>query len=127
MLLLDTHFVIWSLSGDKRISRIAMELIANPHQPVKVSLASIWEIAVKLSIGKLKLQADLPETIRNIRTLGFTLLPIEEQHIIELTSLPHHHRDPFDRMLIAQAKHEGLQLLTVDPHFKLYDVPLTDL
>jgi PIN domain nuclease of toxin-antitoxin system len=127
VVLLDTHFVLWSLSGDKRLSKTIIEFVADPDQRVKVSLASIWEIAIKHSIGKLRLQGDLPETLRNIHALGFDLLPIEQEHILALASLPHHHRDPFDRMLIAQAKHEGMHLLTADPHFKFYDVPLVDL
>ena len=127
VILLDTHYVLWSLSGDKRISKAVMDLVEDPEQQVKVSMASIWEIAIKHSLGKLRLQGDLPVTLGNIRALGFELLAIEAEHILTLASLPHHHRDPFDRMLIAQAKHKGMHLLTADPHFKLYDVPLVDL
>ncbi len=127
VILLDTHYVLWALSGDKRISKAAVELIADPDQLVKVSLASLWEMTIKHSLGKLGLQGDLPETIGNIRALGFELLSIKEEHILALGSLPHHHRDPFDRVLIAQAKHEGMHLLTADPHFKVYEVPLVDL
>ncbi|HRN36042.1 MAG TPA: type II toxin-antitoxin system VapC family toxin [Flavobacteriales bacterium] len=124
VILLDTHFVIWALAGDGRISKAHLKLLEDPGQLVRVSLASIWEITIKLSIGKLKLQASLPETMHNIRALGFGLLPMEEQHFFALSALPHHHRDPFDRMLIAQAKHEGMHILTADKHFKTYDVKL---
>lgn len=124
VILLDTHFVIWALAGDRRISQTHLRLLEDPGQLVQVSLASIWEIAIKLSIGKLKLEADLPETVRNIRALGFGLLPMEEQHIFALSTLPHHHRDPFDRILIAQARYEGMHILTADKHFKAYDVKL---
>jgi PIN domain nuclease of toxin-antitoxin system len=127
VILLDTHFVLWSLSGNKRISKVVSELLADPDQVVKVSLASVWEMAIKHSIGKLRLEGDLRDTLENIRTLGFDLLSIEKEHILALSSIPHHHRDPFDRMLIAQAQHEGMHLLTADPQFKLYDVPLVDL
>ena len=127
VILLDTHYVLWALSGDRRISRALLRLIEDPDQSVKVSLASAWEMTIKHSLGKLRLQGDVPETLANIRALGFELLPIKEEHLLVLDQLPHHHRDPFDRMLIAQAKHEGMHLLTADPHFKLYDVPLVDL
>lgn len=124
VILLDTHFVMWALTGDDRISKAHLKLLENPGQEVHVSLASIWEIAIKLSIRKLKLQASLPETMHNIRALGFRVLPIEEQHIFALSALPHHHRDPFDRILIAQALHEDMHILTADKHFKAYDVKL---
>lgn len=127
VILLDTHYVLWALSGDKRISKAAFDLIADPDQLVMVSLASVWEMSIKHSLGKLRLHGDLPGTLGNIRALGFELLSIKEEHILALGHLPNHHRDPFDRMLIAQAKHEGLHLLTSDPQFAQYDVPVVDL
>lgn len=88
---------------------------------VHVSLATAWELGIKESLGRLR----LPEPFEvMLERAGFTLLPIELDHVRRVTRLPFHHRDPFDRMLVAQAQHEGLVLVSADPHITRYDVPV---
>ena len=86
---------------------------------VLVSVASLWEIAIKNALGKLEAPEDLP---RRVVELGFESLPIDVEHAWAVRQLPHHHRDPFDRLLIAQAQVEGLPIVTADPAFDAYDV-----
>jgi len=118
--LVDTHVVLWWLTDDATLS----EAIKNTmdHDPdVYVSAASIWEVAIKQAIGKLTEPADLPERIRES---GFRELPITHEHAIAAGRLPLIHRDPFDRMLVAQARHEGLTLATRDANIQRYEVPV---
>lgn len=122
--LLDTHVLLWFQSLDKRLSSALRDRIERSDDDYYVSHVSYWEIAIKSSIGKLKLDRDLAATYRLIHEAGFLTLPFSEEHFLEVATLPLHHRDPFDRMLIAQAKHEGMHLLTADPHFGAYDVQL---
>ena len=117
-LLLDTHVVLWWLTDDPTLSDdIKARLDHEPH--VYVSAATIWEVAIKQAAGKLLEPSGLPERIRDS---GFTPLPIGFEHAIEAGRLPQIHRDPFDRMLIAQAQCEDLTLVTRDPHCQKYDV-----
>ena len=127
VILLDTHVLVWLWTGDPRIGEHGRKMLSSMDQRVRVSIASIRELAIKRSIGKLDLSIDPRELVASLPEFGFDLLGITTGHALALTSLPLHHRDPFDRMLIAQAKHEGMHLLTADPHFKPYDVPLVDL
>ena len=122
--LLDTHYLIWSLSADRRLSGRALDLLSDPQQDVVVSIVSLWEIAIKSSLGKLDLDGGVDGVLARLPEMGFGMLGIRNEHVAAVAKLPLHHRDPFDRMLIAQAKHEGMHLLTVDPHFGAYDVPL---
>ena len=117
-LLLDTHVVLWWLTDDPTLSDdIKARLDHEPH--VYVSAATIWEVVVKQAAGKLLEPSGLPERIRDS---GFTPLPIGFEHAIAAGRLPQIHRDPFDRMLIAQAQCEDLTLVTRDPHCQKYDV-----
>jgi PIN domain nuclease of toxin-antitoxin system len=121
-LLLDTHVVIWWLADDPMLSDEIKSTL--DHEPdVYVSSATIWEVAIKQAIGKLAEPTDLPERIRDS---GFRELPITSEHAIIAARLPLIHRDPFDRMLVAQARCEGLTLVTRDPDIRKYDVPLLD-
>jgi PIN domain nuclease of toxin-antitoxin system len=117
-LLLDTHVVLWWLTDDPTL---ADEIKARlDHEPdVYVSAATIWEVAIKQAIGKLPEPAGLPERIRDS---GFAELPITSQHAVTAGRLPPVHRDPFDRMLVAQAQHENLTLVTRDPRCQKYEV-----
>lgn len=117
-LLLDTHVVLSWLADDPALSdEIKVRL---DHEPdVCISPTTIWEVAIKQAIGKLKEPADLPERIRDI---GFKELPITSAHAIAAGQLPLIHRDPFDRMLVAQAQCEDLTLVTRDVHCQKYDV-----
>jgi PIN domain nuclease of toxin-antitoxin system len=117
-LLLDTHVVLWWLSDDPTLSA---EIKASlDHEPdVYVSAATVWEVAIKQAIGKLKEPADLPERVRDS---GFPQLAITATHAIAAGRLPLIHRDPFDRMLVAQAQCEDLTVVTRDPDIRRYEV-----
>ncbi len=123
-LLADTHVFLWFILDDTRIATTARPLLVSPEHERFVSIASVWEVAIKHGLGKLQLTGGLPGFLRDIEQANFEILDITPGHILELATLPLHHRDPFDRMLIAQAKHEGMHLLTADPHFEAYDVAL---
>lgn len=116
-LLLDTQIYIWALAGDRRLKKHARELIQNA-EAVFVSIASLWEAAIKASIGKLG--ADIGLLASNIEASGFIELPIRAMHTVRIQSLPPIHRDPFDRMLVAQAMCETLCLVTVDQDLAKY-------
>jgi PIN domain nuclease of toxin-antitoxin system len=117
-LLLDTHVVLWWLVDDVALASEVKDQL--DHEPdVYVSAATIWEVAIKQAIGKLPEPAGLPELIRDS---GFGELPISSQHAITAARLPLIHRDPFDRMLVAQAQDESLTLVTRDPRCQKYDV-----
>ena len=122
-LLLDTHSFIWFVAGSTRLSASAREIMDVPANRLWLSVASLWEMAIKVSLGKLKLGQPLdkflPEQLRvnSVELLGITL-----DHTLALAALPFHHRDPFDRLLIAQALVEGLPVISVDPAFDAYGV-----
>ncbi len=119
-LLLDTHVILWWLTDDAALSDdVKTRLDDEPD--VYVSPASLWEVTVKQSIGKLSEQIDVAGEIRDS---GFRELPITFDHAITAGRLPLIHRDPFDRMLVAQAQCEGLTLASRDPHIQRYDVAL---
>lgn len=119
-LLLDTHVVLWWLTDDPTLSdEIKAALDDEPE--VFVSSATVWEASIKQAIGKLSEPADLPERIRDS---GFLAMPITSEHAIVAGRLPAIHRDPFDRMLVAQARCEGLTLVTRDADIRKYDVPI---
>lgn len=116
--LLDPHALIWFAQSPEKISRTAYRLIAESDEPNYFSIASIWEIAIKTSPGKLWLDADVGEFARSQLRNAFQLLPVSLAHPAQITKLPPHHRDPFNRMLIAQALSENLTIITADKNFK---------
>jgi|HubBroStandDraft_6_1064221.scaffolds.fasta_scaffold840083_3 PIN domain nuclease of toxin-antitoxin system len=116
-LLLDTPIFLWLMNGSRRLSRPAKALIESADT-VFVSSATIWEIALKVQLGKLT--ADLDEVIEQIDANGFAELSIYARHAKEVAKLPRHHGDPFDRLLIAQAISETMRLLTSDAHLTAY-------
>jgi len=116
-LLLDTHVLLWCLGAPHRLGRETRKKIEAPETVVFVSAASAWEIEVKRALGKLKIPADLEEQLQEKR---FTELPVRVRHVRELRSLPELHRDPFDRMLVAQAIAENLAIVTSDAKIKTY-------
>ena len=120
-LLLDTHILLWWLADSPQLSQRAEKAIAAPGNIAIVSAAVIWEIRIKQALGKLKIA---PPFYSIIQHQGFELLPVSPDHAYAVGDLPMHHRDPFDRLLIAQAIHEGLTVLTHDPVFQRYDVSL---
>jgi PIN domain nuclease of toxin-antitoxin system len=122
-LLLDTHAFLWFTLRDRQLSATAQALIADPANRVEISPASYWEIAIKIGIGKYTLSEPFDLFMeREIQSNRFQILPISVRHAAVLASLPHHHGDPFDRLLIAQAMVEQVPLLSADAAFDAYPV-----
>ena len=120
-LLLDTHALLWFIGNDPQLSATACQSIENPEHQKFVSAASLWEIAVKLSLGKVKLPCPFGEVFpQQLEINGFELLSISCAQLNQVVTLPFHHRDPFDRLLIAQAKADDLTIVTRDPEFPKY-------
>jgi PIN domain nuclease of toxin-antitoxin system len=119
--LLDTHILLWWLANAPNLSANIRDVISNPNNICFVSAVTIWEITIKNSLGKLRQPDDLLAVLQDNR---FQILDISAVHCLQVGSLPLHHKDPFDRLLISQALIEGLTLISVDEKFKLYDVPL---
>jgi PIN domain nuclease of toxin-antitoxin system len=118
-LLLDTHALLWTLDDDSALRPDARRVIIVPGNDVFVSVASAWEIAIKGAKGRLKARDDLEAALD---AQQFATLPITIAHTLRVRDLPHHHRDPFDRMLVAQAQLEGLTIVTRDERIRRYDV-----
>lgn len=123
-LLLDSNAFLWAYARPEELSTASRRAIADTANDRWVSIASLWEIAIKLSIGKLSLPNDNLATA--IAHLAVTVMPISVAHIGRAQTLPFHHRDPFDRMMIAQAMEEGLTIVTRDRHFPAYGVPVLE-
>ena len=122
-LLLDSHSYLWAITRPAELAASARRAIDDPENQRFVSIASLWEMTIKLSIGKL----DLPDNYMDgVDHIAGTLLTIATPHVKRLKSLPLHHRDPFDRMLIAQAQEEGLTIVTRDRAFCAYGVPVLE-
>jgi PIN domain nuclease of toxin-antitoxin system len=126
-LLLDTQALLWWLQGNKRLGRRARRAIDIQAATVHVSAATAWELAIKVRAGRLRLTTPLrtwmPGTLVD---QGFLILNITPEHAVAVASLPEHHDDPFDRLLIAQALHEQLTIVTSDTAFDDYDVTVLD-
>ena len=121
-LLLDTHALLWWLFDDTRLSAKARKAIAAPEHRIWVSAASAWEIATKARLGKLPEAGDIPQKLPHyLRPARFLELPISIEHSLRAGALPGPHRDPFDRMLIAQSFSAGYPVVTIDPVFREYD------
>jgi PIN domain nuclease of toxin-antitoxin system len=124
-LLLDTHVFRWWLADDRRLGRLARRAIEGPEARVLVSAASIWEIAIKLSIGKLTWRKTRVTTLATcIEDSGLAELAVNARHAAAVRALPFHHADPFDRLLCAQAMEEGLRIVTADETLARYDVDI---
>lgn len=120
-LLLDTHTLLWAFAAPTRLSAVASEAIKAQDSEVFVSIVSPWEMAIAKSRGLMDPPDDLEAQLEQSR---FVLLPITLRHTMTIAMLPHHHRDPFDRMLVAQAQVEGLTIVTVDRQLRSYPVSL---
>jgi len=118
--LLDTHALIWFFEGSNRMSATARSQIENPANTNFVSVVSFWEIAIKISIGKLEMDLSMEDLQRLIWENGMEILPIKIEHTFLLRNLPYHHKDPFDRLLITQALVEKLTLISCDGIFNKY-------
>ncbi len=124
-LLLDTHIFLWIADEPEHIPKHLMPALADESNELWLSVVSIWEMQIKRQIGKLKAQMPLADLIaQQQQSNDIRLLPVTAEHIYELDKLPFHHKDPFDRLLIAQANHEDLTLVSVDPLMTVYPVKL---
>jgi PIN domain nuclease of toxin-antitoxin system len=120
--LLDTCTILWYLNGDSRLSVKARELIEDTANRIFVSLASVWEVAIKISIEKLKFPNGAAGFVEQLKEKELTLLPIKEEYILKVEKLPFHHHDPFDRLIVASAQVEKITLLSDDTEIKKYKV-----
>ena len=123
-LLLDTHLLLWAAGQPNRLSSSALKLIDVPANELLFSAASIWEVAIKCGLGRSDFQADPRLLRRGLLDNGYTELPILSDHVVAIDSLPLIHKDPFDRLLVAQATVEGITLLTADSAVAQYPGPI---
>lgn len=121
-LLLDTHAFLFAIGEPELLSAKVRRMLANPDVERWVSAVSLWEIAAKVHIGKLVLPLDRAFYAQHLQALQANTLAVNLQHSLALLELPLHHRDPFDRLLIAQAREEGMALVSRDEAFRAYDV-----
>jgi PIN domain nuclease of toxin-antitoxin system len=124
-LLLDTHALLWYVLGDPKLSATAQDLIVDADNEILMSPATYWEIAIKVSIGKLTLNAPYEDFIELcLNRYGFRILPIEPAHTARLVALPYpeRHKDPFDRLLVAQAVAEGIPIVSSDGALDAYPI-----
>ncbi len=124
-LLLDTHVLLWFLREPERLPPSVLREIESPDNEPLVSVCSLWEIVIKISLNKLTLPGSYEELFpKSIEDCGLTSLAIESQHLSQLRQLPWHHRDPFDRMLVAQASADKVPLVSSDLRLRRYDVSI---
>lgn len=122
-LLLDTHALIWLAEDDDQLSHVAQAALEDLNNSVFYSLASIWELAIKISVGKLKMSMKLQGDFERLLVQnGLNELAIDFDHVAQVATLPFHHRDPFDRLLVVQARHEGMALVSHDAALDDYGV-----
>lgn len=122
--LLDTHLLLWAAGHPNRLSAAARKLIDNPLNELSFSAASIWEVAIKRGLGRSDFQADPRLLRRGLLDNGYNELPILSKHVVAIDSLPPIHKDPFDRLLVAQAGVAGITLLTSDAVMARYPGPI---
>ena len=121
--LVDTHAILWWLAGDERLSKRARKILEDPENKRWVSIASLWEIAIKMSSGRLPAEGLTLGTIAGLlKAQQFAILPVRLEDLLRLELLPWLHRDPFDRLIVAQALEEGISLLTADGVMSHYPV-----
>ena len=120
--LLDTHALLWALGSPGELSTETAQVLESDESSIYVSIASLWECSIKSSIGKL----NIPPEFYDVAAATFVVLPIEVGHLVAYPALPMHHRDPFDRMLVVQARLGDLVLVTRDAHIKQYDVKVLE-
>jgi PIN domain nuclease of toxin-antitoxin system len=120
--LLDTHAIIWCFEHSKELPREIEELIDNPEFNIYICAVSLWEIAIKMNLGKLDLKFTLDELLGVVQNRDFNILQIEANYLKKLSDLPYIHNDPFDRLIIATALAEDLPIITIDENIHKYDV-----
>ncbi|GAA3992216.1 type II toxin-antitoxin system VapC family toxin [Mucilaginibacter dorajii] len=121
-LLIDTQAILWFQASDDRLSKQAKQLIDDPNNRCYVSIASMWEMAIKVALNKLQIEIGYENLHDYLRASRFDILDINQSHLNKIISLPHHHGDPFDRLIISQAITENLTIISADQHFKAYTV-----
>jgi len=126
-LLLDTHLLLWAAGQPERLSASARRLINDKRNELLFSAASLWEVAIKRGLGREDFKVDVRLLRRGLLDNGYNELPIISDHVVAIESLPPIHRDPFDRLLVAQATVEGVTLLTLDPLVAQYPGPIRTL
>lgn len=120
--LLDTHALIWFLTGDKNLSKKSKEIIENQDNSIFISVSTIWEIAIKISLNKFKFQKGFKNFLDLIDNNGFEIIPISFEHALAVSSLEFIHRDPFDRLIVAQALTENMDIITKDEYITQYHI-----
>ena len=124
-LLLDTHTMVWMIYKPHKLSARLRALLADPANKLLVSICSLWELTIELAIGKMQIPgSDLTAFLRNLEEFGVGILPVTPEQLLALQQLPRHHRDPFDRMLMAQSIAESVALVTKDEDIQKYDLEL---
>ena len=119
-LLLDTHTYIWFSTNKPELSAIVKKMVEDSDNSSYISIASLWEMSIKISLGKLSIDKEFKDVIKDLTESGIEILPISFEHVLRSSSLPFHHRDPFDRIIIAQSMCEGMKLLSADIIFDQY-------
>ena len=126
-LLLDTHIFIWWADQPEKLSPVSLSALQDEANELLLSVASVWEMQIKMQLGKLKVSLPFKELLKNQQEANdLTVLPIALTHVLTLDGLPFHHKDPFDRLLIAQSISEGLTVVTADSQFSAYSVKLLE-
>ena len=122
--LLDTHALIWHLEDDARLSTVSKSVIENEQNEIFATIASFWEMVIKISLGKLNLKMPLDDMFEKLESMEIAIINIQASHVRNVQNLPHHHRDPFDRMIIAQADAEKCTIISIDNAFDAYSTPV---
>ena len=121
--LIDTHTLLWIVTKDKRLSKKVKDIYLNPDNQIFISLASLWEMAIKINLNKLSINEPLKDFIKNqVKRNDINILDIKTKHILLLESLPYYHKDPFDRLIISQSITELIPLLSFDKVFDRYSI-----
>jgi PIN domain nuclease of toxin-antitoxin system len=120
--LLDTHSLIWFLEDDKRLSDTAKDIFSDDNADIYLSIVSLWEMAIKIGLGKLKLSQSLEQVIDTLEQQSISLLSVKPAHVLAVLNLPFEHRDPFDRLLIGQVLVENMKFLSNEALFLRYGV-----
>lgn len=123
-LLLDTHTLIWYLNDSENLPRFSKNAITDLKNTCFISVASLWEISIKYSLDRLSIISSLEKLFEEIFESDFTMLSISNDHLLHVSKLPFHHKDPFDRLIIAQPHKENLTLISKDSKFKNYNIPI---
>jgi PIN domain nuclease of toxin-antitoxin system len=123
--LLDTHVIIWMVEDSPNLPLVIREAIRNPENQVAICSISLWEIAIKMNIGKLTLSLEFDELVNLLRSSDFDFLQVEDEYMLALSKLPLLHKDPFDRLIISTALTEKMTLITIDENIQKYDVSWT--